>query len=157
MKLDAAAIDAQNAVEEAKARASAAEARAETLQTEVLQLVEASKLGGDAHATQMQELQKELREAKKIASECRDAKVILLTLVLLCVCIGVLLLCAEALCCDLECAPENRITAYLSNTIIWNTLNIAPVPTPPTNMPRTPTKCIAAVPIFSTATVAKQH
>lgn len=75
MKLDAAAIDAQNAVEAAKARASAAEARTAELQVEVQQLVEASKQGGEAQAAQMQTLQKELSEAKKEAAECKDAKV----------------------------------------------------------------------------------
>lgn len=75
MKLNAEAIEAQNAVEEAKARAIAAETRTAELQLEVHQLVEASKQGGEAQAAQMQSLQKELSEAKKIAAECADAKV----------------------------------------------------------------------------------
>ena len=39
------------------------------------QLVEASKQGGEAHAAQIQTLQSELSEAKKVAAECKDAKV----------------------------------------------------------------------------------
>ena len=75
LKLDAAAIEAQNAVEAANVRAGEAEARAADLQNQMHQLVEASKQGGEAHAAQLQDLQKELAEAKKFASECKDAKV----------------------------------------------------------------------------------
>jgi hypothetical protein len=75
MKLDVAAINAQNVVEEANARAAAAEARSAELQTEVQNLVEVSKRSGEAHSAQIQTMQKDLTEAKKIIAEFKDAKV----------------------------------------------------------------------------------
>lgn len=116
MNLDAAAIDAQNAVEEANARAAAAEARTAELQAEVQQLVEASKQGGEAQAAQMQTLQNELSEAKKFAAQCKDDKVLLRS----CICVRFVLLPVHPFSCLLLC----RCNSY--HFVVFLNLCVAP-------------------------------
>lgn len=66
--------DSKNGLSEANQRAAAAEERIKELDRGMRELVDASKVSGEAHAAQLQELQQELLSAKRYANECKDSK-----------------------------------------------------------------------------------
>ena len=72
--LEQATLQAQNELASANERAQAAEERIKELEKGMKDLVATSKVSGEAHSVQLQELQQELQSAKRFANECKDSK-----------------------------------------------------------------------------------